>query len=1130
MEFNFSFLEEKKEYELFAGACVDAERILESSPVMSAVASRKALELCVKWVYSIDSALKPIEYREGLQSLLHNNGFPSLMNYTLWKRLQYIVRNGNESVHTSKRLDRDDAVLSLNILFDFVEWIDYCYGRDYIKREFDETKIPDVTKDVENIQEQYKQVIKDVQKNADKIVDEKDREIERLLKVNEELRQEMKAKKLQNVKEREYTYDPNMPEWLTRKRYIDADLKANGYVFDQSAKRNCVEVEYPVIGMPNETGMGYVDYVIWGDTGKIIAVLEAKRASESADKGRNQGKLYADCIQNMQGFRPVIFYTNGFETYLWDDENSAPRVVSGMFPQKDINAMIERRYIKKPVSSVQIDEEITNRWYQLRAVTKCCENYEKGIRKCLLVMATGTGKTRTAASIVDVMTRSQIMGRVLFLADRKELVKQAKNAFSSYIPNTTMCNLLVNKDERNANIVFSTYPTILNAIDTMKNSDGSRFFSPGHFSLIVIDEAHRSIFNKYRAIFEYFDACLLGLTATPKKTVHHSTYEFFDMKKDMPTDVYEYDEAVNKDHVLVPFYLIETATKIPDDGITYKDLEDEEREEYEDEFYEDDGLPEHIPPERINKYIFNMDTVDMMISDLMNNGIKHKNGNHVGKTIIFAQNKRHAKFIVERFDKLYPQYKGAFCKLVICDEPYAEKNLEDFKKPDEYPFITVTVDMLETGVDVPEITNLVFAKKVYSRIKFDQMIGRGTRLSSNLFGEGEDKKEFYIFDYMRNFQFFDEHPKGKELGLTIAPVTARFIRMVQMIRLLQDANYEEIDYQIIREDLVDHVVGDIQAMNPERVEVRLELRYVEQYKVRKKYECLNDVNKEEIIGHLAGLVVSGEKDEAAINFDVIMYGLMLSAMAGGKNFGKLKRHVVSNADILLKECATIPDVKAKIPELKELTDDNYWNAQDILKFEETRKSLRDIMKFIPPKKVKLHYTDFEDEVVFREEGRKVDMASSDFEDYRAKVNEYVEAHKNQPAINKLLHNEPISADDYKELEHIFTEELGTAEDYQMNYKDTPFGLLIRKIAKMDRDAAYAAFSTFIAEERPNAEQIHFIEQVVDYVVENGYINNVLDLMKAPFDRPYKFSVIFTREEQIKLVQVINNIKSNALVA
>ncbi|MFR9229051.1 MAG: DEAD/DEAH box helicase family protein [Acutalibacteraceae bacterium] len=337
----------------------------------------------------------------------------------------------------------------------------------------------------------------------------------------------------------------------------------------------------------------------------------------------------------MQGSRPVIFYTNGFETYLWDDVTSAPRVVSGIFPQKDIDAMISRRTIVKPVSTIPINEDITNRLYQLRAVTKCCENYEKGIRKCLLVMATGTGKTRTAASVVDVMTRSQIMGRVLFLADRKELVKQAKNSFSSCLPDTTMCNLLVNKEEKNANMVFSTYPTMLNAIDNMKNSDGSRFFSPGHFSLIVIDEAHRSIFNKYKAIFEYFDACLLGLTATPKNTIHQSTYEFFDMKNNMPTDVYEYNEAVYQDHVLVPYHLIETSTKITDDGLTYET--DRRAEQYEDEFC---GTTAQLPysAEKINT-IFNQDTVDIMISDLMNHGIKHKNGNHVGKTIIFAQNK-----------------------------------------------------------------------------------------------------------------------------------------------------------------------------------------------------------------------------------------------------------------------------------------------------------------------------------------------------------------------------------------------------------------------------------------------------------------------------------------------------------
>lgn len=1129
MTTNFSYLINTKEYELFGPACIDAENVLSTSPVMSAVASRKALELCVKWIYSIDNTLgKPHE--NGLQALLHENGFPSLMDYSLWRRLQYVVKNGNMSVHTSKVISKDDAILSLNILFDFVQWIEYCYGEEYEERNFDESIIPDSNAESKRIEEEYAQVIKDIQKNADKIVNEKDRQINRLLALCAKLKNAKSAAKKENVESRSYSYDDNMAEWKTRKRYIDADLKYSGYVFDQNAKRNCIETEYPVVGMPNNTGAGFVDYVIWGDTGKIIAVIEAKKASESAKKGKNQGEIYANCIQNMQGFRPIIFYTNGFETYLWDDTIAPPRQVSGIFQRRDLDKMIERRYNRKPLNTIKIDESITNRHYQLRAVTKCCENYEKGDRNCLLIMATGTGKTRTAASIVDVLTRGEHITTVLFLADRKALVKQAREAFQKFIPHTTTCNLVLDKSERNARFVFSTYPTILNAIDSETNEDGSRFFSPGHFDLIIVDEAHRSIFNKYKAIFEYFDACKLGLTATPKNTVHHSTYEFFKMKNNMPTDVYEYTEAVEKDHVLVPFYPIETATKISDEGLDPGTMTEEERQYYEDEFTEEGETPERIPPAKINKYIFNVDTADKMISDLMNNGIRHKNGNHVGKSIIFAQTKKHAEYLIERFDTLYPEYKGEFCKLVICDEPYAEKNLEDFKIANSMPFIAITVDMLETGIDVPEIVNLVFAKKVYSRIKFDQMIGRGTRLCDDLFGEDDDKTEFYIFDYMRNFQFFDEHPRGKEVGVTMSPIAEIFAKKVRIIRALQNAEYEAEEYQTFRKSLVTDVVESIKSLNAGRIEVKLELRYVEKFKDEKPFEMLTDVDKADIIEHLSSLVSSYEKDENAVHFDNAMYGIMVSILESGKNFNRIKNHIQQNASTLLAECSTIPEVKAKIPRLKEIVGEAVWEKKDILLYEKIRLDLRDIMKYLPSHEIKIHYVDFEDEYVERVEGRKFDMGNNDFDDYRKKVNEYVETHKQHPSIQKLLHNEPISDADYKELERIFTKELGTKEEYEVNYKDTPFGILIRKIAKMDRDAAYAAFATFVAEERPNTEQIHFINQVVDYVVENGYVKDVLDLMKAPFDRPYRFSVIFDKEEQIKFVQVINGFKSNAMVA
>ncbi|MCI9074604.1 MAG: DEAD/DEAH box helicase family protein [Dorea sp.] len=1128
MDANFSYLKDKKEYALFGPACIDAENVLSTSPVMSAVASRKALELCVKWIYSVDNTLrKPRE--NGLQALLHNNGFPSLMDYSLWRRFQYVVKNGNMSVHTSKLLSKDDAILSLNILFDFVQWIEYCYGQEYTERKFNEAIIPDASIESKRIEAKYARVIQDIQKNADKIVNEKDKQIQELLRINAQLSQKMTEEKKIHEEQRIYTYDDNMTEWETRKRYIDADLKYNGYVFSQTAKRNCIETEYPIAGMPNLSGTGAVDYVIWGDTGKIIALIEAKKTSVSVEKGKNQSEIYADCIQNMQGLRPIMFYTNGFETYLWDDMVSAPRMVSGIFQRCDLDKMIERRYNRKTLSSIKIDENITNRHYQLRAVTKCCENYGKGDRNCLLIMATGTGKTRTAASIVDVLTRGEYITTMLFLADRKALVEQAKEAFQKYIPNTTTCNLLKDRKGRNARFVFSTYPTILNAIDTELNEDGSRFFSPGHFDLIVVDEAHRSIFNKYRAIFSYFDACKLGLTATPKKTVHQSTYDFFEMKKNMPTDVYEYDEAVYSDHVLVPFYSIETSTKISDEGLNPEEMDETEREYYEDEFTEEGETPERIPPEKINRYIFNKDTADKMISDLMNNGIRHKDGNHVGKTIIFAQTKKHAQFLVDRFDELYPEYRGRFCKLIICDEPYADKNLKDFKKADDMPFIAITVDMLETGIDVPEIVNLVFAKKVYSRIKFDQMIGRGTRLCENLFGEGNDKSEFYIFDYVRNFQYFDEHPKGKEAGNFLSPATEIFVKKVRIIKLLQNAEYADDKYQNFRSELIKDVLKEICGLNTKRVEIKLELRYVEKFRDEKSFECLSDADKKDIIEHLAPLVSSCETNENAVHFDNSMYGLILSALETNRAFNRIKNHIQKSGNILLTECAAIPEVKQKIPKLKEIQSEGYWKGKDILKFEETRKRLRDIMKYLRFERTKIHYVDFEDGMLNRIEGRISSMSTDDFEDYRKKVNEYIDTHKQHPSIKKLIYNEPITQEDYKELERIFTKELGTKEEYEANYRDTPFGVLIRKIVKMDRDSAYAAFSSFIAEERPNAEQIYFINQVVDYVVENGYVKNVLDLMKTPFDRPFKFNIIFTRDEQIKFVKIINGFKENVMV-
>ncbi|WP_026661394.1 DEAD/DEAH box helicase family protein [Butyrivibrio proteoclasticus] len=1132
MDTNFGYLQNNKQFSLFGYSCIEAENVLYVSPAISAFASRRALELCVKWVYAVEPL--QCEPRENLQGLLHNNGFPSIMDYSLWRRLQHVVKYGNSSAHTNASdVTQDEAIYSLQILFDFVQWIDYCYGEDYQERKFDEKRIPGSADSSKDIEKKYVILLNDAKENLDRVVTEKDEQIQGLLRQIEEMTAQVDklTKKKEKQKQKAYRYEPDLSEFETRKRYIDADLKELGYIFEQQAKRNCINIEYPVTGMPNNTenGDGAVDYVVWGDTGKIVAVIEAKRTSKSAKVGKTQAFEYANCIERMQGDRPLIFYTNGFDTYLWDDKYYDPRKISFVLPLEDINRIRSMKLARKSLGAISINENIVDREYQLRAVTKCCQEYERGKRKCLLVMATGTGKTRTAAALVDVMMRANHVQRVLFLADRIELVSQAKDAFSRYIENTPACNLLTEKEARGNDFVFSTYPTMLNAIDNERNSDGSRFFSPAHFDLIIVDEAHRSIFNKYKAIFEYFDAALLGLTATPRETVDRSTYEFFDLPKGHPTDVYTYEEARDVDKFLAPYYTIEVSTKITSDGIKYSDLSEEEKEEYEDAFSEDETIDDHIPPAYINKYIFNKDTADKMIRDIMKTGIPHASRNHVGKTIIFAQSKKHADFLVERFDSLYSEYKGKLCCKIVSGESYNHEVYNNFKKKDSFPFIAITVDKLETGVDIPEVVNLVFAKKVYSRIRFDQMLGRGTRLCPNLFGEGFDKKEFCVFDYMRNFEFFEQHPAGREAKQEISYVALRFARQVKIIRLLQNAQYIDDKYQSIRNELVDVVWQGICGLKQERIEVKLKLKYVEKYRDKSLFICLGENDQDDIITHLANLITTEELDNDAISFDAIMYGLMISALSGKDAIAMQKRSVISNAVGLLSKCALIPDVKEKIPQIRKATEDVYWDAMDPLAFEQTRRDLRGIMHYYTHDKPNERIVDFDDEVIERKERRDIDLSSGSYDEYRSKVGRYIDEHKNNSTISKLVHNKPITSSDYKELERIFTSELGSKEDYEANYQNTPFGILIRRMAKMDREAAMQAFSSFIAKERPNAEQIYFIEKVVDYLVENGCVESVRDLMSAPFDRPVKFTMLFSLEEQKELIEIVNGIKENALV-
>ncbi len=572
---NFEFLKFKKEFNAFAGACIEAEKSILVSPATTAILSRRALELAVKWVYSFDEDLG-IPYRDNISSLIHSGSFLELIDSEMLPLLKFIISLGNVAIHTNKIITREEAVLSLHNLYQFINWIDYCYGDDYKEKKFDENAL---------LQGEEKRVKPDELKDLYDKLSSKDKKLEEIIKENQELRKEITQKRKDNTENYDFNID-EISEFDTRKIYIDVELKLAGWDFNKD-----IGEEIELFGMPNSVGKGYADYVLYGDNGKPLAVIEAKKTSKDPKIGREQAKLYANCLEKQYNLRPVIFYTNGLETYIWDDYNGySERRIYGFLKKDELQLMIDRRTQRKALRNINIKDEISNRYYQKEAITTCCEELERRKRKLLLVMATGTGKTRTAISLVDVLTRHNWVKNILFLADRTALVKQAKKNFSNLLPDLSLCNLLDSKDNpEEARMIFSTYPTMMNAIDDTKAKDGKKLFTCGHFDLIIVDESHRSIYKKYKAIFDYFDAYLIGLTATPKDEVDKNTYGIFDMENGVPTYAYEFDKAV-EDGFLVEYETIEIKSKIMEDGIKYDELSEEDKEEYEEKFSNDENI------------------------------------------------------------------------------------------------------------------------------------------------------------------------------------------------------------------------------------------------------------------------------------------------------------------------------------------------------------------------------------------------------------------------------------------------------------------------------------------------------------------------------------------------------------
>lgn len=1079
---NFEFLKQNKIFNNFSEACCEAENGIGLNTVTCSILSRRALELAVKWLYASDNDLR-IPYNDNLSALVHDITFKNIIDEKLLKQIEYVIKLGNFAVHNNKKISREEAILSLRYLYNFTCWIAYCYSDNFEEKEFDENILPKQTVNVLAIKER---------ETLYQELEAKDKKLEETRKENEELRK--KLTKTRENKKQNYEFKvKDISEYETRKKYIDLELKLAGWDFETN-----IQKELKLRGMPNNKQEGYADYVLFGKNGLPLAVVEAKRTSIDPKVGQNQAKLYADCIEQEYHQRPVIYYTNGLEIYMWDDVNYPPRKVAGFYTQNELQLLINRRNSRQSLEHIFVDHKITNREYQLEAIKSVCETFEEGHRKALLVMATGTGKTRTAISIVDVLTDKEWVKNVLFLADRTVLVKQAKNNFTKLLPNMSCCNLLSRVDNpEDSRIVFSTYQTMINAIDSTKSKTGNKLFTPGHFDLIIVDEAHRSIYKKYQAIFDYFDGLVVGLTATPRNDVDRNTYRFFEIENDVPTFAYEYERAVKEGH-LVDYHTIKTSTDFMDRGIKYNELSAEEKEEYENTFADDeDNIPEEIDATAINSWLFNRDTIKKLLELLMEKGLKVEGGDKLGKTIIFARNHKHAERIVEIFNELYPEYRGEFAKLIDNQVKYNENLIEHFSIKDDFPQIAVSVDMLDTGVDIPEILNLVFFKPVKSKIKFWQMIGRGTRICEDLFGVGQDKKEFYIFDYCKNFEFFSENPKGIEANTQISLTERIYGYKLDLIVELQNLKYQSDEaFKNYREELMQEFIEEINKLNKESFLVKAKVHYIEQFSKKENWVYISTIDLADIKENLIPLFISSDENESAKRFDNLLYQLQVKRIRTEKT-SRCENAIIDTVSELEK-LGTVPQVKEKQELILKVAETDYLKEADFWKVEKIRKELRDLIQFIDPYNRPPVYIDIEDTLNDIDEEYVYVSTGNNFTNYRKKLEKFLTGNLENSIIWKIRHNIKLTELEKENLEKILFEELGSNKEYAETFGDTNVIKAVRNIVGLDKSVASDIFYKYINENRLNMKQIQFVKLLVDYVVKNGTIE-MEKLTEQPFN-------------------------------
>lgn len=1096
---NFDFIKAESKFNTFADVAISAEMVFPIDYASSVLNCRRAMEFAIKWMYSVDRSLV-MPWDDKLISLMSTDEFRDIVDDDLLKRMTFIRKMGNSAAHAGKKITKAQAELCLENLYIFLDFVAYCYADNYTEGHFDPRLL-------DNTQQTIKPV------------DSPDLELKlaELMKENADLREELTVRR----EEQQPSYVPkplDMSEYRTRKVYIDSMLDDAGWV----EGKNWIN-EYKIPGMPNNAEVGYADYVLTGDDGKILAVIEAKRTCVDVSKGRQQAKLYADLIAVRQGRRPVVFLTNGFDTRIIDNQYPE-RKVAAFYAKRDLEKLFNFQSMRSSLNSISVDRNIAGRYYQEAAIKAVCDSFgNKNRRKALLVMATGSGKTRTVIALCKVLLEHGWAKNILFLADRKSLVTQAKRNFVNLLPDLSVTNLCEEKDNYQAHGVFSTYNTMMNCIDAIQDDEG-KLFSCGHFDLVICDEAHRSIYNKYKDIFNYFDAPLVGLTATPKDDIDKNTYEIFELENGVPTYGYDLAQAV-KDKYLVDYISVETALKFLQEGIVYDDLSEEDKQAYEETFKDENGeLPESISSSALNEWIFNEDTIREVLNVLMTNGLKIDYGNRIGKTIVFAKNHDHAEKIHEIFGKEYPHLTG-YAKVIDNYINYAQSAIDEFSDPKKLPQIAISVDMLDTGIDVPEVLNLVFFKKVMSKAKFWQMIGRGTRLCPGLF-DGHDKQKFYIFDFCGNFEFFRMN-KGKATPNTIPIQGAIFSLEFDIAFKLQDLEFQTEDLITFRNELIEHMVGKVTELNRDNFAVRQHLRYVDQFAIKDNYRVLTYEDTLNVRSELAPLIEPEKDDASALRFDALMYGIELAYLVG-KTYTRAKHDLIKKV-AAIASVANIPEIANQKELINKILHTDYIENAGINEFEDIRERLRDLMKYIPKEKI-VYDTNFDDEILSIE-WKESELENDDLKNYKAKAEYYVRQHQDNAVITKLKENIPMTSDDVKVLEDILWSEIGTKQEYEAEYGEKPLGEFVREIVGLDMRAAKEAFAKYLDENYLDSRQIYFVNQIVEFIVHNGMMKDLSVLQGAPFTDQGSIVEVFTDLSVWRGIRrVIDEINANALAA